>query len=150
MHAPPPPPVDHRYKIGIQMKQNELTKTFIIKKKLWSPWFLYPYTQIFLTLTSWVWRREITTVLLFSLHFIHKKADFPFIILLAVVLSSVIQCSAQTKNRWGHLSHYPGKKGDIWPLKCVIDAQCSAQTRNRWGHLSHYHGKKGDIWPPSA
>ena len=23
------------------------------------------------------------------------------------------QCSAQTRKRWGHLSHYPGKKGDI-------------------------------------
>ena len=28
-------------------------------------------------------------------------------------LQLCLQCSAQTRNRWGHLSHYPGKKGDI-------------------------------------
>ena len=36
------------------------------------------------------------------------------LILTCIPVSSMYRkCSAQTKNRWGHLSHYPGKKGDI-------------------------------------
>ena len=32
------------------------------------------------------------------------------------------QCLAQTGKRWGHLSHYPGKKMRHLTSKCVIDA----------------------------
>ena len=71
------------------MKQNELTKTFIIKKKPLISMVSIPlYANIFNPYVLGMAKRNNYGTSLY--HFIHKKVDFTFIILLAVVLSSVI------------------------------------------------------------
>ena len=33
--------------------------------------------------------------------------------LISINFKGSLQCSAQTRNRWGYMSHDPGKKGDL-------------------------------------